>query len=88
MEKIYSVTRDKKFREDARKQFKFSGGTNDFVVHDTAWINLVLDALEQEGMLADFSELHKLITQPFDTTGFPVIANKMNTTTSIISEPT
>ena len=40
----------------------------DLIVNHSTRIDLVFDAVEQERMLADLTQLHKLITETLDTT--------------------
>jgi len=62
----------KELGKNPRKQLNFTGGTNKLVIDETGRVDLVLDALEQERVLADFAKLHELITQAFDTTRFAI----------------
>ena len=54
------------------KQLNFTGGTNKLVVDETGRVDLVLDTVEQEGVLADLAKLHELIAQAFDAARFPI----------------
>ena len=56
--------------EDAREQLDLARASDELVVDHGARVDLVLDALEQEWMLADLPELHELVAQTLDTTRF------------------
>jgi hypothetical protein len=62
----------KEFGKNPRKQLNFTGGTNKLVVDKTGRVDLVLDTLEQEGVLTDLAKLHELVAQAFDTSRFPI----------------
>jgi hypothetical protein len=57
--------------KNAVEQLDLSGRTNEGIVDITTRIEIVLDALEQEGMLANLAELHELVTETLDATRFP-----------------
>jgi hypothetical protein len=57
--------------KNAVEQLDLSGRTNERIVHITTRIEIVLDALEQEWMLANLTELHELVTETLDATRFP-----------------
>lgn len=58
--------------KNPREQLNFTGGTHNLVVDEIARVELVLDILKQEWVLADLAELHKLVAQAFDTARFPI----------------
>ena len=62
----------KEFRKNSLQQLELASDTMDLVIDHSAWVNLVFDAVEQERMLADLSELHELVAETFDTRRFPV----------------
>ena len=49
----HSVASGEELRQDTRKQFDFARAPNELVVDHRARVDLVLDALEQERVLAD-----------------------------------
>lgn len=61
------MTSDEKFRKDAVQKFNFSRCSDNFVVNISTGVDPVLDTLEQERMLANFTQLHELVTETFDT---------------------
>lgn len=72
----YPVVGSKEFGKNAAQKFDLAGCPDEFVVNETTRADLVLDTLEQEGMLTDLTKLHELVAQTFDTTRFP--ANQIN----------
>jgi hypothetical protein len=63
----------KELGKNPRKQLNFTGGTNKLVIDETGRVDLVLDTVEQERVLADLAKLHELIAQAFDTAWFPIM---------------
>jgi hypothetical protein len=66
------VTSTEELGKNPREQLNFAGGTNELVVDETGRVNLVLDTLKQEWVLADLAKLHELVAQAFDTARFPI----------------
>ena len=62
----------KKLGKNARQQLDFTRSTDELVVNETGWVDLVLDALKQERVLANLAKLHELIAQTFHTACFPI----------------
>ena len=58
-------------RKDTVEELDLARATNELVVDHRAWVHLILNALEQERMLADLAELHELIAETFETAGLP-----------------
>jgi hypothetical protein len=58
--------------KNSREQLNFTRGTNELVVNETGRVDLVLNTLKQEWVLADLAKLHKLVAQAFDTARFPI----------------
>lgn len=55
-------------REDTVQQLDLPRGSDDGVVDLPGRVHFVFNAVKQEGVLADLSELHQLVTQSLDTT--------------------
>lgn len=66
------MVRSKKFWQDPGKELNLASTPNELVVDHTCRIEPILDAVEEEWMLADFAELHELVGKTFDTTRFAV----------------
>jgi hypothetical protein len=66
------VPSGKKLGKNARQQLDFTRSTDELVVDETGWVDLVLDALKQEWVLANLAKLHELIAQAFHTACFPI----------------
>ena len=56
--------------QDTGEQLDLTRAADELVVNHRARVDLVLDALEQEGVLADLPELHELVAQTLDTARF------------------
>lgn len=55
------------------QQLELAGDTVNFVIDHAAGVDLVFDAIKQERMLANFSQLHELVAEALDAaTRFPV----------------
>ena len=52
------------------KQLDLSRRSDELLVDEASGVDLVLDTLEQEWVLADLTKLHELVTQTLDTSGF------------------
>ena len=59
-------------RQDTRQQLNLARAPDELVVDHRAGVNLVLDALEQERVLADLPQLHQLVAQTLDTARFAI----------------
>ena len=66
----YTMVGGEEFRQDSRQQFDLTGRANEVVVDVSRWVDIVFDALEEERMLADLSQLHELVAKTLHTTGF------------------
>ena len=66
----HSVASGEEFRQDTREQLDLARAPDELVVDHGARVDLVLDALEQERVLADLAQLHELVAQTLHTTGF------------------
>jgi hypothetical protein len=66
------VASREKLGKNPREQLNFTGSTHNLVVDKIARVELVLDILKQEWVLADLAELHELVAQAFDTAPFPI----------------
>jgi hypothetical protein len=66
------VPSGEKLGKDARQQLDFTRSTDELVVNETGWVDLVLDAVEQEWVLANLAKLHEFIAQTFHTACFPI----------------
>ena len=60
----------KEFGEDTREQLKFARRADKFVVDDAARVDLVLDPVEEVGVLTDLAELHELIAEALEAAKF------------------
>ena len=60
------------FWKDTRQQLDFARCTDKGIVNVTTVIDVILDALEQERVLADLAQLHELVAQAFHATRFAV----------------
>ena len=58
--------------QNAAEQFDLARSTNELVVNEARRVHVVLDAVEQEGVLADLAQLHELVAQALDTADFAV----------------
>ena len=67
----HSVACSEELGKNACQKLDLTRRSNKFIVYHTARVNLILDALEQEWMLADLPKLHQLVTQALDTSTFP-----------------
>ena len=61
------MTRSEELGEDANKQFGLARAPPNVMIDRTIRADPIFDAIEQERMLADLSELHKLIAETLDT---------------------
>jgi len=59
------------FGKDAVQQFDLSRCSDKLVIDKSTRADFILDTLEQEWMLADLAQLHKLVTQTLDASRFP-----------------
>ena len=57
----YSVVGREELGQNTREQLYLARTTDELVIDHRARVDLVLNALEQEGVLADLPELHELI---------------------------
>lgn len=73
----HSVACRKEFGKDAGQKLDLTRRPNELFVDHTARVDLVLDALKQEWMLAYLPKLHQLVAQTLDTGIFA--ANNVNT---------
>ena len=55
------MVRSEELGQNTREKLDLARATNELVVDHRARVDLVLNALEQEGVLADLPELHELI---------------------------
>ena len=69
-ESAHSVTGGEELGKNAGEQLDLARASDELVIDHGARVDLVLDALEQEGVLADLPELHELVAQTLDTTRF------------------
>ena len=67
----YSMVRCEELRQNPVQELDLTRATDELVVDHRAGVDLVLDALKQERVLADLPELHKLVAQSLDTPRFP-----------------
>ena len=71
--------------QDTREQLDLARAPDELVVDHRAGVELVLDALEQERVLADLPELHELVATTLDTSRF-AIADAVNFQRSLAME--
>jgi hypothetical protein len=62
------VATSEEFGQDTVQKFDFARRSHDLLVYHTTWTDDILDALEQERMLADFAELHEFVAEALDST--------------------
>ena len=65
-------------RQDTRQQLDLARAPDELVVDHRARVDLVLDALEQERVLADLPQLHQLVAQALHTARFAVARLSVN----------
>jgi hypothetical protein len=70
--KAYSVTSREELGKNAVKEFNLSRGTNNLFIDISTRTYPVLNALEQERMLANLPKLHKLVRETFNASRFPL----------------
>ena len=63
----YSMVRCEELRQNPVQELDLTRATDELVVDHRARVDLVLHALEQEGVLADLTELHELVAETLDT---------------------
>ena len=61
------MTRSEELGEDANEQFELARAPPNVMIDRTIWADPIFDTIEQERMLADLSELHKLVAETLDT---------------------
>jgi hypothetical protein len=61
----------KEFGEDARQKLDLTRRPDELIINHTARVDPVFDAFEQERVLTDLPELHKLIAKTLDPARFP-----------------
>ena len=77
----YSVIGSEELGQDTGEQLDLARAADELVVDHRARVDLVLDALEQERVLADLAQLHKLVAETLDTTRFPLALKSVSATT-------
>jgi hypothetical protein len=65
------MTSCEEFGKNAVQQFDLSRCPDELVVDISTGADLILDTLEQERMLTDLAQLHKLVAQTLDASRFP-----------------
>jgi hypothetical protein len=78
----YTMTSCKELGQDTIEEFHFPRRTDKRLVDKAPRVNLVFDTLKQERMLANLSQLHKLVAQTLDSSRFAVFqsANSLSMT--------
>jgi len=66
----HSMSSSEKLGKNPIQQLNLSRGTNDAFINHSTGVDLVFDAFEKERMLTNLSELHKFVTETFDSSGF------------------
>ena len=66
----YSVISSEELGEDTGQELDLARATDEFLIDVTRGVDLVFNALEQERMLADLTQLHELVAKTLDTTRF------------------
>ena len=66
----HAMASSKEFGEDAREELEFARRADKFIVNDAARVDLVLDAVEEVGVLTDLAELHELVAEALEAAGF------------------
>jgi hypothetical protein len=62
------MTGRKELGQNTSKEFYLASATNKLVVDHATGVHLVLHTLEEERVLADLSQLHKLVGETLDAT--------------------
>jgi hypothetical protein len=66
----YAMAGGKELGQDPVEELDLARCANEFIIDEAGGVDLVFDALEEEGMLADLTELHKLVAETLDTCRF------------------
>lgn len=80
------MTSDEEFRKNAMEKFNLPRCSNNLFVYISTGIDLVLDALKQVRVLADFAQLHELITEAFNACRLSLSPKRISNLTSVGSE--
>ena len=67
--------------EDTGQELDLARASDELVVDHRARVDIVLNALEQERVLADLAQLHKLVAETLDTTRFALALKSVSATT-------